>query len=91
MTSKHTKGRPLLTVLLFSQSACKQITSMCPDRQYAVFNVNKMHISKNYILFPIKNTQITHNSKKITSQKKYKKKTTFSGKYFPIFVNEMER
>ena len=41
MTSKHTKGLPLLTLLLFSQSACKQITSMCPDRQYAVFNETK--------------------------------------------------
>ena len=32
-----------------------------------------------------------HNSKKITSQKKYNKKTTFSRKYFPILLNQMER
>ena len=56
------------------------MTSMCCDGQYAAFSVN-MHISKNYILFPIKSTQITHNSKKITSQKLNNKKTTFSRKY----------
>ena len=35
--------------------------------------------------------QIIDNSNKITSQKKYNKKTTFSRKYFPILVNQMER
>ena len=43
--------------------------SMCSDGQYAAFNVNKIHISKTYILFPIKNIQTTHYSNKITSQK----------------------
>ena len=94
-----------------SQSACKQthvekttkshpfqcilnkcqMTSMCSDGH------------KNYILFPIKNTQTTQNSKKITRQTKRKKKkkkpthtpqnkkTTFSRKYFPILVNQMGR
>ena len=67
------------------------MTSMCSNGQYAAFSVNKMHISKNYILFPIKNIPTTHNSKKITCQKKYNKKTTFSRKYFPILLNQMER
>ena len=62
------------------------MTSMCSNGQYAAFSVNKMHIFKNYILFPIKCTQTTHNSNKITSQKKYNNKTTFSRKYFPILV-----
>ena len=66
------------------------MTSMCSNGQYAAF-INKMHISKNYTLFPIKCTQTTHNSNKITSQKKYNKKTTFSRKYFPILLNQMER
>ena len=35
------------------------LTSMCSNGQYAAFSVNKMHISKNYILFPIKCTQTT--------------------------------
>ena len=66
--------------------------SMCSDGKYAAFSVNKMHISKSYILFPIKCTQTSHNSNKITSQKKkYNNKTTFSRKYFPILVNQMER
>ena len=64
---------------------------MCSNGQYAAFSVKKVHISKNYILFPIKCTPTTHNSKKISSQKKYNKKTTFSCKYFPILVNQMER
>ena len=67
------------------------MTSMCSNGQYAAFSVNKIHISKNYILFPIKSTPATHNSMKITSQKKYNKKTTFSRKYFPILLNQMER
>ena len=50
-----------------------------------------IHISKISILFPIKCTQTTHNSNKITSQKKYNNKTTFSRKYFPILLNQMER
>ena len=63
----------------FSQAACKQtnvenqitpISLHFADGQYAAFNVNKMHISKNNILFTIKSTQTTHNSK-ITSQKKW--------------------
>ena len=52
-----------------------QMISMCSDGQYAAFNVN---IPKHYIHFPIKSTQTTHNSKKITSQKLNNKKTTFS-------------
>ena len=43
-----------------------------------------MHISKNYILFPIKSTPTTHNSKKITSQNKY---NNISRKYIPILLN----
>ena len=43
----------------------------------AAFNVNKMHISKNYILSPIKSIQTTHNSKKITSQKNITRKLLF--------------
>ena len=54
------------------------MTSMCSNGQYAAFSVNKMHISKNYIHFPIKSTPTAHNSKKITSQKKYNKKLRFS-------------
>ena len=77
MTSKHSKGLPLLTLLLFSHTACKQITSMCPDGHYAAFNVNKIHISKNYILFPIKNTQITHNSKISPAKKNIRRKLLF--------------
>ena len=53
------------------------LTSTCSNGQYAAFSVNKMHISKIYILFPIKCTQTTHNSNKITSQNKYNNKTTF--------------
>ena len=62
---------------------------MCSNGQYAAFSVNKMHISKNYILFPIKSTPTIHNSNKITSQNKYNKKTTFSRKYFPILLNQI--
>ena len=58
--------------LVFSQPACKQTHVVKKTKTQITpipFNVNKMHISKYYTLFLIKNTQITHNSKKITSQK----------------------
>ena len=83
---KITKSHPFQWIL----HKCQMI-SMCSKGQYAAFSVNKMHISKTYILFPIKCTQTTHNSNMITRQKKYNKKTTFSRKYFPILVNQMER
>ena len=86
MWKKITKSHPFQWIL----HKC-QMTSMCSNGQYAAFSVNKMHISKIYTLFPIKCNQTTHNSNKITSQKKYNKKTTFSRKYFPILVNQMER
>ena len=64
------------------------MTPMCFVGQCAAFNVNKMHISKNYIIFPIKNTQTTYYSKKITSQKKYNnnKKTHFFAEIHPYFA-----
>ena len=62
---KITKSHPFQWIL----HKC-HLTSMCSSGQYAAFSVKKMHISKNYILFPVKCTQTTHNSNKITSQKK---------------------
>ena len=66
---KITKSHPFQCIL----HKCS-MTSTCSNSQYAEFNVNKMNISKNYILFPIKSTSTIPNSKKITS-KKNKKKT----------------
>ena len=61
------------------------MTYMCPDGPYAAFNVNKMHTSKHYILFPSNNTQATHYSKTVTSQNPYKTTILFSFKYIRIF------
>ena len=84
---KITKSHPFQCIL----HKC-QMTSMCFDKQYATFNVNKIHISRNYILFSFKNTQTIHISEKITSQKnpKTNKKTTFSRNYFPIWSTKWE-
>ena len=66
------------------------MTSMCFNGQYVLTSVNKMHISKNYIHFPIKSTT-TKQFKEDHQPKKYNKKITFLRKYFPILVNQMER
>ena len=61
------------------------MTSVCRDGQYAAFNVNNMHICKNYILFPIKSNQTNTQFKEDHQPKKSKRrKLLFSRKYFLI-------